>query len=220
VTSDLHWAGPFSLKEIRMIAASDQESRVPLIEPEQVPAEAAALYDKLLADRGCVPNMFKALANVPPLALGIAAMLKPLMGEGALVGWYKELIATRVASLNQCEYCISAHRYLALQRGASPEQVASLGETSENTFETGPFTEKEKAGFRYASLLHISGHAIDDAAFAAVSSHFNSDEIIELTAVAAAFEFFPRFNTALRIPVTPLPEANAAGRPQIQLVSS
>jgi hypothetical protein len=27
--------------------------------------------------------------------------------------------------------------------------------------------------------------------------------------VAAAFEFFPRFNTALRIPVTPLPEANA-----------
>jgi hypothetical protein len=30
--------------------------------------------------------------------------------------------------------------------------------------------------------------------------------LIELTAVAAAFEFFPRFNTALRIPVTPLPE--------------
>jgi len=27
--------------------------------------------------------------------------------------------------------------------------------------------------------------------------------------VAAAFKFFPRFNTVLRIPVTPLPEANA-----------
>jgi uncharacterized peroxidase-related enzyme len=193
-----------------MIAASHLESRVPLIEPEQVPAEAAALYDKLIADRGCVPNMFKALANVPSLALGIAALLKPLMGEGALVGWYKELIATRVASLNQCEYCISAHRYLALQRGATPDQVASLGETGEDTIETGPFTEKEKAGFRYASLLHISGHAIDDAAFAAVSAHFNSGEMIELTAIAAAFEFFPRFNTALRIPVTPLPEANAS----------
>ena len=80
------------------------EGRVPLLEREQVAQEAGALYDKLLADRGCVPNMFKALANVPALALGVAALLKPLMGDGALVGWYKELIATRVAALNQCDY--------------------------------------------------------------------------------------------------------------------
>jgi uncharacterized peroxidase-related enzyme len=173
---------------------------VPLLEREQVAPEAMALYDKLQADRGCVPNMFKALANVPSLALGIAALLKPLMGEGALVGWYKELIATRVASLNDCEYCVSAHRYLASQRGATQEQVESY-----DSFETGPFTEKEKAGFRYASLLHVSGHAIDEAAFAAISAHFNAEELIELTAVAAAFEFFPRFNSALHIPVTPLP---------------
>jgi uncharacterized peroxidase-related enzyme len=186
-----------------MTVASINQARVPLLEHEVVAPEAAALYDKLLVDRGCVPNMFKALANVPALALGVAALLKPLMGEGALVGWYKELIATRVASLNQCEYCISAHRYLASQRGATPEQVASY-----DSFETGPFTEKEKAGFRYASLLHVSGHAIDEAAFAAVSAHFNSEEMIELTAVAAAFEFFPRFNSALHIPVTPLPDAN------------
>jgi len=186
-----------------MTVASINQARVPLLEHEQVAPEAAALYDKLLADRGCVPNMFKALGNVPSLALGVAALLKPLMGEGALAGWYKELIATRVASLNQCEYCISAHRYLAGQRGATPEQVASY-----DSFETGPFTEKEKAGFRYASLLHVSGHAIDEAAFAAVSVHFNSEELIELTAVAAAFEFFPRFNSALHIPVTPLPDAN------------
>lgn len=184
------------------------EARVPLLERAQVAPEAIPLYDKLLADRGCVPNIFKALANVPALALGIAALLKPLMGEGALLGWYKELIATRVAALNTCDYCISAHRYLALQRGATAEQVASVGEGIDAAFESGPFTEKEKAGFRYADLLHVSGHAIDDAAFAAVSAHFNAEELIELTAVAAAFEFFPRFNSALRIPVTPLPEAS------------
>jgi uncharacterized peroxidase-related enzyme len=176
------------------------ESRVALVERDQASAEVATLYDKLLTDRGVVPNMFKGLANVPELVLGVAALLKPLMGEGALPGWYKELIATRVASLNRCEYCISAHRHLAGQRGATPEQVASY-----DHYETGPFSEKEKAGFRYADLLHISGHAIDDAAFAALSAQFNSTEIIELTAVAAAFEFFPRINTALRIPVTPIP---------------
>ena len=175
-------------------------SRVPLAERNQVPVEVAILYDKLLADRGVVPNMFKALSNVPDLVLGIAAFLRSLMCDGALHGWYKELISTRVASLNDCEYCISAHRHLAARRGATPEQVASY-----DSYESGPFTEKEKAGFRYADLLHVSGHAVDDAAFAALRRHFNSQEIIELTAVAAAFEFFTRMNTALHIPVTPLP---------------
>lgn len=175
-------------------------SRVPLAERHDVPVEVAILYDKLLADRGVVPNMFKALSNVPDLVLGIAAFLRGLMCEGALPGWYKELISTRVASLNDCEYCISAHRHLAAKRGASAGQIANY-----NSYESGPFTEKEKAGFRYADQLHVSGHAIDNDAFAALSRHFNSQEIIELTAVAAAFEFFTRMNTALRIPVTPLP---------------
>ena len=189
-----------------MTAESSPEARVPLLERDGVPAEVAVLYDKLYADRGVVPNMFKALANAPELVLGIAALLKPLMAEGALKGWYKELIATRVALLNQCEYCVSAHRFLAVKRGATPEQVSSL-----EAFETGPFTEKEKAGFRYASLLHGSGHAIDEAAFAELSAHFSLQGIVELTAVAAAFEFFPRFNSALQIPVTPLPEASEPG---------
>jgi len=184
-----------------MSAESSLEARVPLLERDGVPAEVAVLYDKLYADRGVVPNMFKALANAPELVLGIAALLKPLMAEGALQGWYKELIATRVAALNECEYCVSAHRFLAVKRGAAPEQVASLDD-----FENGPFSEKEKAGFRYASLLHGSGNAIDEAAFAELSAHFSLQEIVELTAVAAAFEFFPRFNSALQIPVTPLPE--------------
>ncbi|HUB29748.1 MAG TPA: carboxymuconolactone decarboxylase family protein [Terracidiphilus sp.] len=176
-------------------------SRVPLLEQEEVPSEIADLYNKLLAERGVVPNMFKALAGTPDLVLGIAAFLKPLMAESALPGWYKELIATRVASLNRCDYCVSAHRILALKRGATLLQVASYDD-----FENGPFTEKERAGFRYASLLHQSGHAVNEAAFDALAAYFNPQEIIELTAVAAAFEMFSRFNSSLRIPVTPLPD--------------
>jgi len=145
--------------------------------------------------------MFKALANAPDLELGIAALLNPLMSDGELPAGYKELIATYVAELNQCEYCRSAHSHLALKRGATPDQVAHL-----NNFESGPFSDKEKAGFRYAGLLHQSGHAINETAFTALSTHFNHQEIVELTALAAAFEFFSRINSALRIPVTPIPD--------------
>jgi len=146
---------------------SSLEARVPLLEREQVSPEVAALYDNLYSERGVVPNMYKALSNAPGLTLGVIALLKPLMAEGSLPGWYKELIATRAATLNQCEYCECAHRYLAARRGATPEQVANYV-----YFETGPFTEKEKAGFRYAELLHVSGNAIDEVAYAAVSRHF------------------------------------------------
>jgi uncharacterized peroxidase-related enzyme len=186
-----------------MTALPPLQSRVPLLERDEVPAEIAALYDRLYADRGMVPNMFKVLANVPDLALGISALLKPLMADGAVAGWYKELIATRVASLNRCEYCVNAHRHLAQKRGATLGQIASY-----DSFETGPFTEKEKSGLRYATRLHQSGHAINEAAFDDVSGHFSTEELVELTAVAAAFEFFSRFNSALRVPVTPLPGEN------------
>ena len=78
--------------------------RIPMLERNQVPEEVGKLYDVLLEQRGVVPNMFKTVAHTPPLALGIAAFLKPLLGDGALSGWYKELVATRVAILQGCDY--------------------------------------------------------------------------------------------------------------------
>ena len=79
-------------------------SRVSMLERNQVPEEIGTLYDVLLEQRGVVPNMFKTIAHTPALALGIAGFLKPLLGDGALSGWYKELVATRVAILQGCDY--------------------------------------------------------------------------------------------------------------------
>ncbi len=183
------------------MVSSGQQGRIPMLERKQVDGDIAALYDQIYQERGIVPYMFKTVAHVPPLALGFAAFLKPLMSNSELAAWYKELVATRVASLNTCEYCISSHRYLAKLRGASSEQIETI-----DSYEDGPFTEREKAGFCYADKLHTSTHAIDDAAYTAVKQHFSDKEIIELTAVAAAFEFFPRFVSALEVPVTPIPE--------------
>jgi alkylhydroperoxidase family enzyme len=78
--------------------------RIPMLERNQVPEDVGKLYDVLLEQRGVVPNMFKTVAHTPALALGIAAFLKPLLGDGALSGWYKELVATRVAILQGCDY--------------------------------------------------------------------------------------------------------------------
>ena len=180
--------------------SKEDQGRIRMLEREEVTPELRALYDKLLADRGVVPNMFKTVANVPALAMGFAAFLKPLMSDGALKAWYKELIATRMAFLNHCEYCISSHSYLAKLAGATQAQIDGI-----ENYEEAPFTEEEKAGFRYADKLHATAHDVDDSAFSSAKAFYDDQQMIELTAVAAAFEFFPRFVSALNIPVTPIP---------------
>jgi alkylhydroperoxidase family enzyme len=76
-------------------------------------------------------------------------------------------------------------------------------------FEKGPYSEKEKMGFRAADRLYRSPYELDDEFYAELKRSFKDPEIIELTAAAAAFVFFPRFVDALRIPTTPLPAAVA-----------
>jgi AhpD family alkylhydroperoxidase len=181
--------------------------RIPLLERDQVSPEIAAVYDALLKQRGVVPNMFKTLGHTPALAMAIAGLLKSLLSDSALPGWYKELVATRLSVLQNSQYAISAHALSAKQKGASDGQIAA----AQGDFEAGPFTEKEKLGFRCAERLHRSPQEIDDEFFAELKTLYSDAEIIELVATAAAFELFPRLVDGLRIPMTPIP-AGLAGK--------
>ncbi len=184
------------------------KTRIPMLEREQVSPELAALYDVLLKQRGVVPNMFKTVANHPNFALAFAAFLKSLLSDGALPGWYKELLAMRISVLVGSAYAVSAHSLSARQKGASEQQIAA----AKGDFEKGPFTEAEKLGLRCADRLHHSASGIDDDFFSKLKSVYNDQQIIELIAAASAFELFPRFVDALRIPLTPLPEKVSAGQ--------
>ena len=177
-------------------------SRIPLLGRDAAGPEAAAIYDALLEQRGVVPNMFKVLSYSPPIAQGVAGFLKALLSDGALTGWYKELVAVRVSRLMISEYAVTAHNASARKKGASEPQIASVAD-----FEDGPFSAKEKLGFRLADRLHLGPQYIDDAFYAELKSAFNDKELVELFLTASAFEMFPRFIDGLHIPVTPLPAA-------------
>ena len=177
-------------------------TRIPLLERDQVSPEIAAVYDALLKQRGVVPNMFKTLAHTPALALGVAGLLKSLLSDGALPGWYKELVATRLSVLLRSRYAVSAHALSAKQKGASDAQIAAV----QADFETGPFTEADKLGFRCAERLHQSAQQLDDSFFAQLKAVYTDSQIVELVATAAAFELFPRLVDGLRIPTTAIPE--------------
>jgi len=173
-------------------------ARVHLLEREAAAPDTQKIYDALLAARGVVPNMFKALAHRPEIAAGVAGFLKPLLSDGALPGCYKELIAVRVSQHHRSAYAVGAHSISARQKGASEAQIEGVA-----NFETGPYTEKERVGFRLADRLHQGASHVDDEFFAELAASFSELERIELFLTAAAFEMFPRFIDGLRIPVTP-----------------
>lgn len=130
------------------------------------------------------------------------------MSDGALPGWYKELVATRMSVLQGSIYAVAGHSLSARQKGATEEQIVAI----KADFESGPFTDAEKLGLRCADRLHHSAREIDDAFFARLKTAYTDQQIVELVATASVFEFFPRFVDALRIPVTPTAKNSSSGQ--------
>lgn len=51
------------------------------------------------------------------------AFSKQVFADGALTAKAKQLIAVAVAHVTQCPYCIDSHTKLAIQNGASDEEI-------------------------------------------------------------------------------------------------
>jgi alkylhydroperoxidase family enzyme len=87
---------------------------------------------------------------------------------------------------------------LARRLGWSEEQLAHLESFRDRT----DFTAAEKAALELAERVTRDPHTVDDEFWAALRSHYNEGEIIELLAAIGLFNYFNRFNDALRMEPT------------------
>ena len=87
-------------------------SRIAIPSIESAPAAAQPLLDAVKQQLGVVPNMFRLIANSPAGLEGYLS-LSGALGKGALNAQTRERIALAVAQANGCDYCMSAHSYLA-----------------------------------------------------------------------------------------------------------
>ena len=77
------------------------------------------------------------------------------------------------------------------------EQLSQVAEGRFDSFEPG-----WAAALDFADEMTRTGGPVADARFAALSAHFTTEQIVEITAVAALFNYFNRFANSLNIPVT------------------
>jgi uncharacterized peroxidase-related enzyme len=183
-------------------------ARVAAIEPAQADPSLKDLFADFIRERGAVPNMFRTLAHDPKILQTWFDMFRATLREGEVTTRVKEMVAVRVSHLNQSRYCLGSHTGLAKRFGVTEAQVSCLLDAS-----TATFTPAEKAAIAFGEELTRSPAGVSDATFTELRKHWNERQIVEITAVAAMFNSFNRFNNALGVDLTVYPKTLDAKPP-------
>ena len=154
-------------------------------------------FERKIAERGCIPNMYRVFAHRPWILSTMDAHLAAVMGSGTVPLKLKEMLALQTSLANGCDYGTREHALLAERLGVTREQIADLLDA-----ERGPFDEREKAALRFG--LEMTRHAdqVSDEVFARLREHFDEAEIVEIACVVGLFAYFNRFNEALKVEPT------------------
>jgi uncharacterized peroxidase-related enzyme len=155
------------------------------------------IFETYQRERGNIPNMFRTMAHRPEILQTMIRHFRAVLAPGSVGLRLKELIAVAVSGLNGCEYWLASHTVLAGRAGAGEEEIAAA---RDGRFES--FGEKERAALEFAAAMSRDAHSIDDTRWAELRSHFDEGEIVEIAAVAGLFNYFNRFNDALRVEPT------------------
>jgi uncharacterized peroxidase-related enzyme len=131
---------------------------------------------------GVVPNLYRLIANSPAALVAFTSFQSGL--SKTLDVKTRERIALAVAQVNGCDYCLSAHSYLALNLARmSPQEVALNREGA-----SADAKANEAVAFA-AKVARERGH-VGDADLAAVrDAGFTTAQIVEIVALVAENTF-------------------------------
>lgn len=164
------------------------------------PEAARPLLQGVEKQLGSVPNLFRTVAS-SPAALEAYLAFGAAIGKGKLDARTRERIALAVADINGCQYCLSAHSYIAanLVKLESSEIAAARAGRS-----TDP---KADAALRFAAaVIRAKGHVANTDLAAARLAGLDDGMIVEVVAHVAYNTFSNYVNEVARTQVD-FPEA-------------
>lgn len=191
--------------------------RISRVDRSQLSSEIAALYDKAFAQRGNVPNMFRVMAHRPEIYATMQAHFAAVLNSGTVSTKLKELIIVRTSQVNETPYCLASHSILARNLGWTDEQLNHLAEWPQRD----DFTSAEKAALRLAETVTRNANSVSDEQFAELRSFYSEGEIVELLCAIGLFNYFNRFNNALKMePTRPGEGGPAQTTPTVEAAAS
>lgn len=173
-------------------------SRISRVNRNDVSPDMVALFDKIYAQRGNVPNMFRVMAHRPEIFATMQEHFAAVLQTGTVPTRLKELIIVRTSQVNKTPYCLASHTRLAKGLGWTDDQLTNLADWRQRD----DFTPAEKAALRLAETVTSNAHALSDEQFAELREYFSEGEVVELLCSIGLFNYFNRFNDALRMQPT------------------
>jgi uncharacterized peroxidase-related enzyme len=182
-------------------------SRISRLDRSEVAPDLQALFDRVYAHRGNVPNMFRVMAHRQEIFATMQAHFGAVLNTGTVSTKLKELIIVRTSQINDTPYCLASHSILARDLGWSDDQLEHLAEWPDRA----DFTPAEKAALRLAETVTRDAHSVTDQQFTELRSFYSEGEIVELLCAIGLFNYFNRFNNALQMEPTKPGEGGCAG---------
>jgi uncharacterized peroxidase-related enzyme len=133
-----------------------------------------------------MPGIRGLMAYRPETARPINELVEVLLqGPSSLTKGEREMIATRVSTLNECVYCASIHGAIAR---AHLGEEASLVERVAHDPDSAPISDKLKALLRIAARVQFGGRSVSEHDVAAAREQGATDlEIHDTVLIAAVF---------------------------------
>ena len=141
---------------------------------EEAPVASQPLLEVVKKQLGVVPNLFRLVATSPAALEGYLGM-NAALNKGALPAATRERIALAVAEINGCNYCLSAHTYLA-------KNVAKLDDAEITANRSGASNDpRADAAVRFAAkVAQARGHIADSDLSAVRLAGYDDAQIIEI----------------------------------------
>ena len=175
--------------------------RIKSIKIENAQGKAKDMLEGAKKAMGKELNIFAAFANAPAALEGLLGLVGSL-SKGKLTPALREQLALTTAGENSCDYCASAHTYLADKAGVKADECAAnlKGKSAD---------KKTQAALNFASQLVEKRGGVSEAELKAVhEAGFSDEEVIEILAHVALNTFTNYFNEAFKTDID-FPVVNA-----------
>lgn len=170
-----------------------------IIDDAELTLELDATFDtiKKKLNAPFVPNFFKVWGNAPSALNGIFPAMQYILATGELDRKLKEMMIIAISSLNDCDYCESAHAAFCSMFGGSPEQITALKNIN-SLPNLGNIAEKAAIDFA-VELAKDPDSSTEEKIGLLMALGYTKSQVMEIIATSGLAVFYNHLATATKV---------------------
>ena len=179
--------------------------RVTGLDPEIARGRVGEIFSETIRQFGTVSNFSKIMALAPGaleawMTANRGIRMRYLEEDPEFLK-VEQAVIIRTSSQNRSEYCLLHNIDLGAEAGLTTEQISMIQADDYQTADS--LDERTKAAIAWADAVTEMSASGDEDAFQRMMTHFNEQQLVELTVLCCMWNFSNRFTEAFHIPPEP-----------------